>query len=253
MAAEMQRSGQERIFGARARIGLIVPTTNTVNEAEWQQLAIEGVSFHTTRMPLHSAGEGEDPVSPALRSALDQLTPAGLSCIAYGCTAGSMIQPVTALPEAMSELAALPCTSTAEAIVAGLGELGIHRVAVATPYHDALNAQWRTFLEDCDFEVSAIRGLGIGAGGAQEFTRICRLAMGDIEKHARDTFAAAPAEALLLSCTDMPTLPLLEKLEQALGVPVLSSNTATLWRALTIAGIDAALPQGGALLAGRRA
>lgn len=248
MAQQKQSKPTARVFGERARIGLIVPTTNTVNESEWQQLSVPGVSFHTARMPLHGANEGDGPISPALQLALDQLTPAGLTCLAYGCTAGSMIQPVGGLPRAMAATTGLPCTSTAEAIVSALAELGVQRIAVASPYHDGLNAQWRAFLTECGLDVTIIRGLGIGAGGAHEFTGIAKLEMEAIEKHARDTFKAAPADALLLSCTDMPTLPLLPLLEQSLGVPVLSSNTATLWRALCLAGVEAQLPQGGTLL-----
>jgi len=49
----------------------------------------------------------------------------------------------------------------------------------------------------------------------------------------------------------MPTLHLLDELEQTLGVPVLSSNTATLWRALQLSGVDADIDRAGKLLAAR--
>src|SRR5690606_32966375 len=38
-------------YGWRARLGLIVPPTNTVNEAEWRIMAPEGVTIHSARMP----------------------------------------------------------------------------------------------------------------------------------------------------------------------------------------------------------
>ena len=46
-----------RPYGWRAKIGLIVPLTNTVNEAEWARMAPEGVSIHVTRMTLHPGGD----------------------------------------------------------------------------------------------------------------------------------------------------------------------------------------------------
>ena len=49
-------------YGKRAKLGLIVPPTNTVNEAEWSAMVPEGVTFHVTRMPLHtdtSSAEGK--------------------------------------------------------------------------------------------------------------------------------------------------------------------------------------------------
>gem|GEM_PF-4633866 len=41
-------------YGWRAKLGLIVPTTNTVNEAEWNMAAPDGVSIHGARMVLHT-------------------------------------------------------------------------------------------------------------------------------------------------------------------------------------------------------
>lgn len=245
-----EATASNRVYGNRARIGVIVPTTNTVNESEWSRMCDGDISFHTARMPLHAAAHDgpANSLPEALRTAIDQLTPAGLTSIAYSCTAGSMITPVEALPKAMSDAAGVPCTSTAAAIVAALSHLGIHRIAVATPYHDAVNTQWRGFLESCDFEVTVVRGLGIGAGGPQEFSQLARLSAEKIVSHALDTFRGAPGEALLISCTDVPTLPLLPHLEATLGVPVVTSNTATLWRALQLSGITANMPDAGHLM-----
>ena len=41
-------------YGRRAKLGLIVPVTNTVNEAEWHQHTPRGVTVHSARMPLHA-------------------------------------------------------------------------------------------------------------------------------------------------------------------------------------------------------
>lgn len=250
MSAHDQSVPPMRTFGARARLGLIVPTTNTVNEAEWAQLCQDGVTFHTARMELHAAGQDEASIPAVLRAAIGQLTPASVTTIAYSCTAGSMVSPVESIPRDMTALAGIPCTSTAAAIVAALAHLQVKRVAVATPYSDAMNDHWRRFLTECGFEVTAIDGLGIGAGGPQEFTKIAQLTPADVTTIATETFRAGPADALLLSCTDMPTLGLLSQLEESLGVPVISSNTATLWRALQLSGVDANIDGAGQLLRG---
>jgi len=242
-----------RVWGGRARLGLIVPTTNTVNEAEWAAMRMDGVTVHSARMPLHAVSAGDDASGlPAiLVETIGQLTPAQPTSLAYSCTAGSMVTPAEAMPAAMSALAELPCTSTAAAIVAALETLKAGTVAIATPYHDALNTQSKSFLEDCGFSVTSIQGLGIGAGGPDEFTRIARLDTNTVRDHAIDSFRRGPADVLLLSCTDMPTLHLLDELEQILGVAVLSSNTATLWRTLQLSGVEADIDRAGKLLAAR--
>jgi maleate cis-trans isomerase len=52
----------------------------------------------------------------------------------------------------------------------------------------------------------------------------------------------------LLSGTGLPTAAVLETLERDLGVPVISSNQACLWRALRLAGVREPVPGFGRLL-----
>ena len=55
------------------------------------------------------------------------------------------------------------------------------------------------------------------------------------------------AEGLVLSCTNMRTLDVLESLEQDLGKPVVSSNLATMWHTLQLAGLPARMDGLGSL------
>ena len=57
---ENRAAASDRAYGARARLGVIVPPTNTVNEVEWQRMAPDGVSVHATRMPLHTDSGTEE-------------------------------------------------------------------------------------------------------------------------------------------------------------------------------------------------
>jgi len=56
------------------------------------------------------------------------------------------------------------------------------------------------------------------------------------------------AEAVFLTGTGMPTLPVLELLEQDLGKPVISSASAMMWHALRLAGVRQPIPGYGRLL-----
>ena len=237
------------VYGPRGRLGLIVPPTNTVNEAEWARMCPEGVTVHTHRMPLHpdsSSPEGAARLRADLGAAVAMLAPCGPDVIAYACTAGSMVTPAASLPEALTRETGQRCVTTAAAIVAALEALGVRRLAVATPYADALNAHEEEFLAAHGFEVLRLIGLGIGAGGPQEYIRIARTPLEAVAAHARAAMAPG-AEALLITCTDFPSLPLIAPLEAELGVPVVSSNQATLWAALRAAGLEDALPGAGVL------
>jgi maleate cis-trans isomerase len=118
------------------RIGLIVPTTNTVNEAEWKRMAPPDVSFSLVRMPLHT---DEEALYADLRKALRELRGEKLDAVAYACTAGSLVLPLDKLTGFMEKQAGVPCVATAPALVHACRALGLKKIALATPYHDALN------------------------------------------------------------------------------------------------------------------
>ena len=56
------------------------------------------------------------------------------------------------------------------------------------------------------------------------------------------------ADALVLSCTDMRSVEIIERLEQAIGKPVISSNQAMMFQALQHAGIEDTVPGYGNIL-----
>lgn len=226
-------------YAPRARLGLIVPPTNTVNEAEWARMMPQGVTFHTHRMPLHADTVSEHG-KKALMDDLDQvfgmLKQSRVDAIAYACTAGSMINPVESLPDSLTARNGVKAVTTSAAIVAALKALGAVRLSVATPYADRLNEHETHFLEENGFVVERLIGLGIGAGGPAEYIRIAETPLDAVAAHARAAFVPG-SDALLITCTDFPALPLIAALEAELGVPVVTSNQATFWAMLRAAGI----------------
>ncbi|MES2537989.1 MAG: aspartate/glutamate racemase family protein [Pseudomonadota bacterium] len=232
------------------RLGVIVPTTNTVNEAEWRTIAarLGGMSLHVSRIllteALHDAANG---LPDDLRAAMRPLEQAEVDLIAYGCTAGSLVLPLDALTGAMQRASARPCVATAPALIAACRTLGVSRVSIGTPYAELLNSHERSFFEDAGLRVDRIVGLGIGAGGMHEYTRIAKLTPDEVEALAVSALAEG-SEALVLSCTDLPTLALIPRFEARFGIPVMSSNLATLWNALRTAGIDTPVTGFGSLL-----
>lgn len=226
-------------YGTRAKLGLIVPPTNTVNEAEWQTMVPEGVTFHVARMPLHadtSSAEGKKALYLDIEKSTEDLAQAGLSVIAYGCTAGSMVQPLDQLDNFMSDVSGIPCVTTAGSIVGALNALKVKKISIATPYHEALNNHEVEFLAGNGFETLQISGLGIGVAGPHEYIEIARTQINKIKAHILSV-DHTDAEAILVSCTDFPSLSLIPEIEEELGKPVISSNQATFWAALRAAGI----------------
>ena len=227
-------------YSARAKLGLIVPPTNTVNEAEWNEMVPAGITVHSHRVRLHSntdTAEGHAGLLADLGEAVALLAQTGADAIAYACTAGSMVTPANSLPDELSEKTGETCVTTSASIIAALQALGAKRLSVATPYADALNEHETHFLKDHGFEVERLIGLGIGAGGPSEYPLIAKTPLDAVAAHARA--ACAPgSDALLITCTDFPTLRLIPMLEEELGIPVVTSNQATFWAMLRTIGVD---------------
>ena len=215
-----------------ASIGMIVPLTNTVNEAEWKRMAPQ-MRFPLVRMALHP--HGDPSLYGDLRKCIGELQASKPDVIAYACTAGSMVQPLDSLASFMKEVSGIAAVATAPALVHACRAFGLKRVSLATPYHDALNEHEKRFLADNGIEVVAMKGLGIGAGGAHEYVKIARVSPEEVYAHCRSV-DVKEAQGMVVSCTDLRTQEILPRLETELGKPVISSNLATLWMALRSAG-----------------
>lgn len=218
------------MYGWRGRLGLIVPSSNTTMEMELHSALPEGVSLHTARVPLKNVTEDElvKMNAMAIESA-KLLRDAGVELILYGCTSGSFIGGKDYEKEIeanIEEEVNVPVVSTSTAIVEALKILDAHSILVITPYTDEINQREREFLEANDFEVLDIRGLGI-----EDNTQIGKLEPYEAYRLAKATFVEE-ADAIFISCTNLRTFEVIEPLEEDLGIPVVTSNQASLWLAL---------------------
>ena len=191
----------------------------------------------TVQMAMHIS-------EPALvaRSAIDVLAVSPL-VTAYACTSGSFIGGLAGearLVAAMEDAGAPTAVTTSGALLIALRQLGITRIAAVTPYTEDLTEGLGTFLGEAGVEVVATAGLGL----TSEIWTVPYETTSDL---VRDT-DTPEAEAIFVSCTNLPTYDVITALEQDLGKPVLTANQVTMWSALTLAG-RAAVGPGQRLLA----
>jgi maleate isomerase len=184
--------------------------------------------------------------SPRFVEAGLELADAGAAAIAFACTSASLLLGPGFDRELSSRLRSatgVHATTTATAVVEALSHLSARRISVGTPYDAEITERERAFLEAAGFEVRAIEGLGL------ELDRdIGALAFEDVGRLARRVHRAN-ADAVFLSCTNLPALPILGALEEELGCPVVSSNAATIWHSLRLLGTSARATGLGTLLA----
>jgi len=235
------------MYGWRGRIGLIIPSSNTTMESEFWRFVPEGVSVHTARMRLvEVTKESLSEMAKHAVIAAEDLSTAGVDIIVYGCTTGAMVGGVKwerELVNSIESRTGVKTITTAEAVVEALRALKARSLAVATPYIEELNEMEKEFLESCGFEVLNIRGLGLRYNleiGRQPPWVSYRL--------AKEVFKQG-ADALFISCTNFRTFEIIEQLEKDLGIPVVSSNSASLWLALRRIGVKDVVKGLGKLLA----
>src|SRR2546427_652975 len=142
--------------------------------------------------------------------------------------------------ERIAELTGTRAFTAAQAILAALSRLRVRKLALGTPYPEAISALGKAYWEAAGFQIVGYRRLANVENIYDESEeRAYRL--------AREADAPG-ADAVLLSGTGLPTVGVLEVLERDLGKPVISSNQASLWRALDLAGVRESISGFGRLL-----
>lgn len=230
----------------RKKFGLILPSSNTTMEWEFQRLLPSFVSLHTSRVRLSNVNvESLQLMEEELDRAAKEVADAAVDLICYGCTSGSLIQGSRheeGITKRMHEITGIPSLTTAGAVCDALHDFNVRCLGVVTPYIEQVNEREQAFFEDREFEVVSLSGLGLSDNieiGAQNPETVYNLVM---------QISHAEADAVFISCTNLRTIEIIEKLEHVLDKPVISSNTATLWKMLRIARVRAGLAGYGRLL-----
>lgn len=224
------------------KLGLIVPSWNTVNEYEVQRVVVPAMSLHTARIQ-HTADTEENLMwmGTQVPAAARLLSHAKVEVICYGCAAGGFIkgpQYDQQVIRDIEEATGIPGVTSAAATADALRSLGVQRISVASPYAPWLNEKLQQYLETCGFEVLAIQGLGTQAHA--NFTPAQNAALAEAVDRPE-------SQAIFISCSNFRTLEIIELLEQKLEKPVITSNMVALWKMLRIIGDHRALPGTGRL------
>ena len=228
------------MYGARARIGLIVPANNSVIEPELWLHAPDGVSFHATRILARGdlTPDAVRRMEGSVDRAVEELAATGVDIIVYADMVTSFVMEPGWNEARTAEIAAragVPCISAWTAMESSLAALGVSRLALGTPYPSAIHALAPPFFAARGFRIVDDATLDIRA--MREVPEVDELRLAGLVGRL-DT---SDAEALVLLATDLPTFSALESLERGLGIPAVSSNQAILRTALRDAGVADAL------------
>ena len=150
-----------------------------------------------------------------------------IDCVVYGCTSGTIAAGYDSIEKKIKKAkpdAEVVTPSTAS--IKALKKLNINKVAIFTPYPKKLNDEVVEFFKKENFRITSNSYFDIESD----------IDIGKVDpEYLYDVLSKMDlneADALFISCTALPALSIIDKLEKKLGKIVLSSNQALIWDAL---------------------
>lgn len=172
--------------------------------------------------------------SDQLEIAAKRLAQQGAQEILFACTSGSLINGAgwdQVISERIERASDVPGASTTTAVLTAFHALDAKTIAIGTPYITEVDERERAFFQQLGFRVAYIEGLGcytdpeIGALGPQTIVALA------------ERVNRPEADIVFLSCTSLNVAQEIDRIEKAIGKPVVTSNQASAWLLMNRRGI----------------
>jgi len=222
---EMDRATAEHALDApRARIGLIIPSVNSMSEPQFNHFAPSGLGIHVARARVAGPWKRPLPVmAEEIATSAKLLSDVSPDLIVFHCTDTSMTQGPKGeggILDIVKEATGIEAVATSRLVLEALQTLGLKRLVLLSPY--VSNQAIIDYLVATGHTVVADVALGLTA---QEFIKVTPAEWVALaRKHDRPD-----ADGIFLSCTNTTQIEAIAEIERTLGKPVVNSNQAVLW------------------------
>ena len=228
------------------RMGFVVPVSNSNLEPDMVWLCPEGVSVHFARAGGYDLDKIPDSdqmrqfADASLDDVMASICAVRPDVVAYGCTSATLSYGPDYDREfcaKMASMAKVPCVTAAGALVEAINDLALKKVGFGSPYTQILNQEGAQFLTDEGIGVVNIAYVGndLGNYGQGELTPEEIFDIGVRANHD-------DAEGIVLSCTDMRAVEVVDELEAMLNKPVITSNQALMHTCAKRLGMKSRIP-----------
>jgi len=240
------------MYGWRARLGILVPSGNLAMEPEFGLVTPEGVSCHYHRFNFSGTGRDDEEVVARLKNAeayvadaaalICDVRPAVVAMTGTGVTfIDGHGHDQRLIKKMMERNGNLPTTTTSTSVTTAFETMGIRKVSIAMPYVEAVARAAVKFVVDSGVQVLNAKWLNKTGFDIAELTP-------ETVYHLAREVDKQESEAIFISCTGLHTFEIIDKLEHDLGKPVITSNQATIWNTLRMAGVNDRIEGYGQLL-----
>ena len=243
------------------RVGQIVPSSNTTMETEIpamlrarEAILPERFTFHSSRMRMkHVVKEELEAMDRDSDRCAIELSDARVDVLGYACLVAIMsmgkgyhrVSEKRLYQRTVENDAPAPVVTSAGALIEGLHRLGAKTVSVICPYMKPLTRLVVDYIESEGIAVRDFTALEIPdniAVGRHDPQRLLEIYQG-VDRTGIDAFVAS-------ACVQMPSLPIIQALQDQIGVPVVSAAVCTAHQMLDRLGLEQRVPNAGALLNG---
>ena len=155
-----------------------------------------------------------------------------IDCVAYACTSGTIAAGFKSIESKIKKAKpSAKVTTPSTASLKALKKMKIKKIAIFTPYTKKLNDEVVNYFKKNKFTVTSNSYFGIESD--KNIGKVSKIYLLNILSKMK----LNGADALFISCTALPALSIIEKLEKRLGKPVFSSNQTLIWDTLNKIGL----------------
>jgi len=219
------------ISKSNPRVGLIALASDFMIEKDFINIIKDKeIDFFVNRIECYNPLTKENLIkmsNKVTEVTKDILPDQDLDCVVYGCTSGTIAAGHNSIKEkvkAAKPMAELTTPSTAA--IKALKKLNIKKICIFTPYSKRLNDEVLDYFKMEGFEITSNSYFDIESDS--DIGKVDQNYLYDV----LSKIDLNGAEALFVSCTALPVLSIIDKLEKKLNIAVLSSNQALIWDTL---------------------
>ncbi len=210
------------------RVGLIVPSSNTVMEPDFHRQIGAAAIVSTTRILLEDVTREAEVrmLEDDLPQAIKRIGTTAPDVVVFGCTSAGALGKLShddAIAKRIEEKTGARAVTVLRAVLMQLAAIRPTRVAVFTPYIEDLTNSIARSLAEAGYPVVRAAGMGI-----TQNLEIGRVTPKEIVRFVESQVTVIGPDCIFLSCTNWRAVEVIDSLQKEWGIPVVSSNQAAI-------------------------
>lgn len=210
------------------RIGLIVPSSNTVMEPDFHSHLPPPAIVSTTRIFLETVTRQAElrMLEDELPKAIQLIKTTAPDVVVFGCTSAGALGTLAhddQIAETIQKATGARAVTVLRAVLTNLHRIAPRKLAVFTPYIEDLTRSIASSLAEAGFAPIKAEGMGI-----QSNLEIGQVPPSKIIGFVESNLDSVAPDCLFLSCTNWRALEAIDALQTKLGIPVITSNQSAI-------------------------